>query len=430
MGDLTPDERVRVSHAVARRLRELAAREGWSAEDVSDLVDRALRDYIRQREGDPLHGGVVRSEEMRMQALPDLGRGGFAALEAEPPPFDRDDRWADEASRAREKAYARAGARVFGNVVDLHEAMEILAPPEHVVRRPEAVAPWAVRLGLRPDDEPSLDWRTEALAFAPPDDPTPLSGLTNRIAPTLWSSSELVRLVSRRGQAVTAVEFLREVMPGAWTFGAGLKEWEDDQRAQLRARPGMSRAGLPFHAAARWPSLSGRMLREASSATSFVSFSLGTWASRTSQFDGPLASLGLVEVAPGPDGWWRLRPSERGVDLARDLAGTSASCEYPHEEDAWRVLEPMLTTSPTRELERMALALAAFVRARNTEEFEQQVVERVPSPTGKPLGARALATEAGGHLARLREMGLVQIGSRRFGEQSITERGYRLLDRA
>jgi DNA-binding CsgD family transcriptional regulator len=347
----------------------------------------------------------------------------------------------------RERAFERAAGRVLGAgaEVDEAEAVAFLRPPADVRDGAEPQAPDAVRLGVPRGDRVGRVWEDDARPFRAPRKARPLSGLTNRIAPTLWASTRLVLLAGDEGP-VTPARLLASVVPDAWRIGAGLDAWEEEQRRLIQSRPGAKRRGVPFHFSARWPSLSGPETREASSVVGFVTFSLGDWRGTGSAVSGPLFTLGLAELLPTRSKTQPLylRPTRKAVDLAQELGMTDASCWYPYDDAAWRAIRECLRSTPTLELDRLVRALRVVGESEGTADFQEGIARAFDLPETSTGSRRA--SEAGGHLARLRELGLVtipgaydldlyrlldvqpRIDAPAFGPDAITARGQALLD--
>ncbi len=345
----------------------------------------------------------------------------------------------------RERAFERAVARVLGPGVDVDEAVTFLRPPRDVRDGAKPEAPDAVRLGVARGTRVGLVWEDDARPFRAPRDARPLGGLTNRIGPTLWASTRLVMLAGDEGP-VTPERLLEDVLPDAWRIGAGLDAWEEEQRQIIQSKPGAKRRGVPFHFSARWPSLSGPETREASSVVGFVTFSLGDWRGHGKPVFGPLFTLGLAQLLPtrSKNQPLYLRPTPKALRLAEDLGATGASCWYPYDDGAWQVIRECLRTTPTLELDRVLMALRVVGESEGTADFQAGIARAFKLPKAS-TGSR-WASEAGGHLARLRELGLVTIPGaydlglyrllddrpRRdapaFGPDAITARGQALLD--
>lgn len=345
----------------------------------------------------------------------------------------------------RERAFERAAARVLGPGADPGADVSFLRPPPDVRDGAEPQAPSSVLLGVPRGVRVASVWDDDAREFRAPRAPRPLSGLTNRIGPTLWASTRLVTLAGDEGP-VTPARLLEDVLPDAWRIGAGLDAWEEQQRELIQSRPGSRRRGVPFHFSARWPSLSGPETREASSVVGFVNFSLGEWRGVGKPVVGPLFALGLAEVLPTRSRKQELflRPTRKAHDLALALGQTDATCWYPYGDDAWEVIRECLRTTPTLELDRAVKALRVVGDSGGTEDFQRGIATAF-AVAQTSTGSRK-AAEAGGHLARLRELGLVTIpgaydldlyrplpdppprDAPAFGPDAITARGRELLD--
>jgi len=345
----------------------------------------------------------------------------------------------------RERAFDRAKRRVLGAGPDADREVGFLRPPPDVRDGAEPEKPDRVMLGAPPGEYVGRVWEDDARRFRPPRKVEPLSGYTNRIGPTLWASTRLVLLAGDQG-AVTPGELLETLLPDAWRIGAGLEAWEAEQRAIIQGRPGSKRRGVPFHFSARWPSLSGAEAKEASSVVSFVQFSIGEWRGSGSPVLGPLFTLGLAEILPVPARSKKqplyLRPTRKALGLAQALARAGASCWYPYSDEAWQVIRECLRATPEMELDRVVRALQAVGGSTTTKDFQQAIASTFEI---KGTGSRR-KTEASGHLARLRELGLVTIpgaydldlyrpierearrGTPAFGPDSVTMRGMELLD--
>jgi len=350
----------------------------------------------------------------------------------------------------RERDFERAAARLLGPGADVQRALVFLRPPAdlHDSSRPEG--PDHVRLGLPPG---RFVHAVPPAGFHPcgHHSPPPLSGFTNRIGPTLWASSQLVDLAMDEGP-VSPERLLESIVPRAWRIGADLDTWEKDQRKRIQGRPGAKRRGVPFHFSARWPSATGPETREASSLVGFVNFSVGEWARPGRSPVGPLFALGLAEVVESrtdqPQRY--LWPTTKACELAARLGDVGASCWYPYSDPAWHVIRECLRVTPNAELLRTTLALRAFSESGDTKEFQRRVVQEldeVDREAGHHLGTGSRSASAsGGHLARLREFGLVTIpgaydldlyrplvdppqpGAPAFGPDAVTHRGWDLLD--
>lgn len=344
----------------------------------------------------------------------------------------------------RERAFERAATRVLGAGAAAEVDAAFLRPPPDLRDGSPPLPPTAVPFGLPPAHRAGRAWEHDPREFRAPHRDRPLSGLTNRIGPTLWASTQLVTLAGDEGP-VTPMRLLEVVLPEAWRIGAGLDAWEEAERARIQSRPGAKRRGVPFHFSARWPSLSGPETREASSVVSFVNFSLGDWRGTGSAVSGPLFTLGLAELLPTREKGEPLfvRPTVKAFELAAELGRVDASCWYPYGDEAWSVVRECLRTTPTGELGRAAWALHLVGETRSTSEFQEAIGATFGIPsTG--TGSR-WASEASGHLARLRELGLVTIpgaydldlyrsidrprgrDAEAFGPTAITERGHELL---
>ena len=357
----------------------------------------------------------------------------------------------------RDRSFAQAARRVLGAGAAIGEPeITLLRPPEDL--RSGAIAPCApgdVRYGAPPGRSVGSAWSDDARPFRAPRRSRPLTGLTNRLGPTLWASTQLVLLAGDEG-AVTARRFLEAVVPEAWRIGTGLPAWEERQRASIQSLPGNSRRGIPFHFSARWPSLSGQPTREASSVVSFVTFSLGDWRGRGEAVTGPLFSLGLVELLPtrsGSDELY-LRPTPKAAGLAERLGRAGASSLYPYSDDAWAAIRECLRDTHTAELARAVKALEIVRDSHSAQEFQAGIAmafeqEMRPrrgrrDPDGEAPAA-GVKSEASGQLARLRELGLVAIPNSRdldlyrpitggsvpvgdaMGPEALTARGRLLL---
>jgi DNA-binding CsgD family transcriptional regulator len=345
----------------------------------------------------------------------------------------------------RERAFERAAARVLGSAAEAEDGVAFLRPPPDVRDGAAPRAPDSVELGLPDGRRVARVWDDDARTFRPPHQTRPLSGLTNRIGPTLWASTRLVDRAGDEG-AVTPARLLEDVLPDAWRIGAGLDAWEEDRRQMIQSRPGSRRRGIPFHFSARWPSLSGHETREASSVVGFVNFSLGEWRGVGREVVGPLFALGLVDLSPTRSKTQALylRPTRKAVELALALGAAGATCWYPYGDDAWRVIRECLRDTRTLELDRVVRALHAMAGSTGTEDWQRNIT-RAFADEATGTGSRR-ASEAGGHLARMRELGLVTIpgaydldvyrslpdqpprDAPAFGADAITARGRELLD--
>ncbi len=270
-----------------------------------------------------------------------------------------------------------------------------------------------------------------------------LSGLTNRIAPTLWATAQLaVMQADVGGREVRYHDFLRRVMPRAWEIGEGLNA----------AYGSSSRRG--FLPSARWPKVlergtrdyadaeearAGRRLGFAQAATGFIEYSLIGWP-RSSRGDGrpvgPMAALGLASIWDESGGLW-VAVNPAAVPLLLELGELGTSCKYPHSSDAWRAYEGFVkqharcdeATDILIVLEMLASSQsrAAFYESASTFKMTERQLDRLRTRTSQNASTKGYSTAANGYIGRLREWGLVRMEEGVFGEKALTPSGREAL---
>ena len=259
-----------------------------------------------------------------------------------------------------------------------------------------------------------------------------LSGLTNRIAPTLWGTSRLAELqLDSGGQPIAYGDYIASLMPDAWRIGEGLEKAD---------RVGWA---VKFAPGARWPKLPRRrretgddveMERTAQIAqavTSFIEYSLISWRPMTRSSAqparGPMALLGLADIWDDAGEVW-VSTTPDALPLLSQLGELGTSCLYPHSGDAWSAYSRFLAAgrgSFERDdllafLEILAGAdsRATFFEAAAAHAINEQKIER-----RRGAASKGYSTDASGVIGRLREWGLVSLDAGSFGWSAITQRG-------
>ncbi len=294
-----------------------------------------------------------------------------------------------------------------------------------------AIAPEGVRIGLDHETARLADGMDGFAALSSERYQEPdrdVYGLTNRVTPTLWAASQLVKLqVAAGGHEVGYGDFMSYVMPHAWRIGIGLERWEGDHGME-----GGSQVRL-YRSSARWPSRptdatdpDRARRREASTAYGFVEYALLTWtragrgSSRAGWARGPLAALGLVQARADADGAVWLSATGPAVRLLSELADAHTSCAYPHSGEAWHAYKSFLLDANPDELNQMNWVLNAVAVSRSRDEIARQASSI--GDTGDKVSSKSL-THANGYVARLREWGLLQLARPKFGMKALTPLG-------
>ena len=266
-----------------------------------------------------------------------------------------------------------------------------------------------------------------------------LSGLTNRVAPTLWAASRLAEAQARGdGSSVLYQDFISDLMPKAWRIGQGL---EHEERLQGPSK---------FAVSARWPKLPRsrarrdqagdeehvRTQRLAQAVTSFIEYSLAFWRppSRTggSPVRGPMAMLGLADIwAEGDE--VRIAVSPSAIPLLVRLGEVGTSCDYPHSDEAWREYSYFVSQHArgSESLDMLHLlrllaqseSRADFYESAATFSMTEQQIDRK-----RGMSSKGYSTDANGGISRLREWGLVDMNPGAFGWSAITQRGRDALE--
>jgi hypothetical protein len=268
-----------------------------------------------------------------------------------------------------------------------------------------------------------------------------MSGLTNRVAPTLWAASRLIELqLANAGEAVPFETFIASVMPEAWRIGEGLEKWE------------AGRAEGAFSVSARWPKTPRlrrsleRWTREeaeleaqrrvAQSAVSFIEYSLMTVSVNSRGLQGrsrgPLVALGLADAWLGPSGGIVAGVQPASVELLLELAHAGATCEYPHSEAAWTAYDRFLRSSAPTEHKGMVRLLRQMSAATSRTDFYERVAdyefESMKITRRKGGASKGPSTDANGFIGRMREWGLLELSPGLSGVEAVTPRGRALLN--
>jgi len=266
-----------------------------------------------------------------------------------------------------------------------------------------------------------------------------LSGLTNRVAPTLWATSLLVRLQETAGgQPIDYPEFVTAVMGEAWAIGEGLRIGETVGSSSR------------FAADARWRKLAMarrspdpdadpeavRAQRLAQAATGFIEYSLIAWRqagrTRPGSARGPMHALGLADAWLDTSGVKvAVRPA--AVPFLQALGAMGASCEYPHSLDAWTEYQRyLLDHERCTESHDMLALLRVLAQSTSRGDFYESAAtlhmssEEFARRRGRE--SKAYSTDANGSIGRLREWGLVSMDPGTFGWAAITQRGRDALE--
>ncbi len=343
--------------------------------------------------------------------------------------------WAVRAERAERRLMSLVGADSYG-MLDL----EALLPPG--IPADAELSPSSVIAGLTNQD-------LREVTFADPTEAdrqgsVRLTGLTNRVAPTLWATAQLAVMQAQvGGREVRYHDFLRDVMPRAWQIGEGLA-------ASTGSSP---RRG--FMASARWPKVlarpsrkyadadderAGRALSLAQAATNFIEYSLiaSPLSSRgAGRPVGPMAALGLAGIWRDDDGLW-VAVNREAVPLLLDLGELGTSCDYPHSYDAWRAYQDYLMAhARCEEAKDQLTVLDILATSKSRTEFYERVSavkmtkrqrEREQDRASEGKSTKGYSTEANGFIGRLREWGLVSMEEGVFGPQALTSAGQEALD--
>ncbi len=267
-----------------------------------------------------------------------------------------------------------------------------------------------------------------------------LSGLTNRVAPTLWAASRLLEMqIDAGGIPIPLGEFLVGVMGDAWRIGEGLTAWEGEHESS------------GFAVAARWPKLprarrAASRLRDADpeaehrrrlaqATTSFIEYSLITATVNLSgkvRERGPMAVLGLAAARLDSQGRPVVGVYSSAQRLLMKLGALGASCSYPHSDEAWRAYVAHLRDfAPPIEYSGMLRMLRLMDASTSRVNFYERVAEfQMQDPLTKRRkgsASKGHPTDANGFIGRLREWGLLVFEPGVFGPEALTERGRAFL---
>lgn len=343
--------------------------------------------------------------------------------------------WAGRAERSLRRLQA-----LVGGDADDRLDIKVLFPPDPI--EVVGIEPGEVAVGLAPS---SVVHPLDALPAPAGRVPgVRLSGLTNRIAPTLWATSRLVRMqATNAGRPVRYHDFLLAVMPEAWSIGAGLSRAERNS------------ARSPFSASARWPKVSRRLSTRASdepfddervqklaqAATSFIEYSLIAFPGASKgrgRLTGPMAALGLAQIwSEGEDLWVAADPA--AVSLLEQLHELGISCAYPHSYEAWQAYEAYLIAHARcdeamdqlhlLDILETSTSRADFYEKASSFKLTPKQLERLSERAREGKSTKGYSTEANGFIGRLREWGLVVMDQGAFGPGALTPGGRDALDR-
>ena len=267
---------------------------------------------------------------------------------------------------------------------------------------------------------------------------THLSGLTNRIAPSLWGTARLADLqLASGGRPVRYGDYIAALMPDAWRIGEGLEK---------SAQAGWA---LKYAPGARWPKLPRRrrgggddlemerIAQIAQAVTGFIEYSLISWRpskrASTRPARGPMALLGLADIWDDA-GEVRVSVTPDALPLLAELGELGASCRYPHSEESWAAYSRFLASGRgTFERDDLLAFLeilagsdsrATFFESAASHAMREQKIER-----RRGAASKGYSTDASGVIGRLREWGLVSFDAGSFGWSAITQRGCLELER-